>query len=323
MQPFVLTHLKHLATLVSGLGKDKKLLILIYHRVLDGPDFMRPSEIDIETFSWQMELLANHFNVLPLPEAIDRLKNSGLPSRAVSITFDDGYADNYTNALPILQRYGLTATFFIASGYLDGGRMWNDTVIEALRSMRQSRLDLSEIKLGSYDIGTTGQKLLASEQIIKQIKHLDFRQRAEYSHYIGQQAPSLPADIMLTSGQLKAISASGMEIGGHTVNHPILAKLSDEQALSEMASNKQFLEQLLGKPCRFFAYPNGRLGRDYLPAQTGLPKASGFQAALSTEWGVGNKKSDLWQLPRFTPWDRSPARFAGRLAGIYLKTADN
>jgi len=320
VQQFILGGLKQIATLASGLGKDKKLLILIYHRVLDEPDFMRPSEVDKKTFRWHMELLANHFNILPLSEAIDGLKNSSLPPRAVSITFDDGYADNYTNALPILQQQGLTATFFIASGYLDGGRMWNDTVIEAIRGMQQPCLDLSEIKLGAYDIGTTGQKLLASEQIIKAIKHLDFQQRAEYSHYMGQQAHSLPDNLMLTSEQLKAISASGMEIGGHTVNHPILAKLSDEEALSEIESNKQFLEQLLGKPCRFFAYPNGKLGRDYLPCQTGLPKASGFQAALSTEWGVANKEAEIWQLPRFTPWDRSPSRFMGRIISLYLKT---
>jgi len=124
MQAFVLHVLKPFATLASGLGAQKKLSILIYHRVLDQADFMRPGEVDKQAFTWQMQLLARYFNVLSLNEALSGLQNDNLPPRAVTITFDDGYADNLHNALPILKQFGLSATFFIASGYLDGGRMW-------------------------------------------------------------------------------------------------------------------------------------------------------------------------------------------------------
>ena len=163
--------LEPLATLASGIGKQKKLLIMIYHRVLDEPDFMRPGEVDKEAFTWQMELLAKHFNVLPLSEALERMQNDTLPPRAVCITFDDGYADNYTNALPILKQLNLTATFFIASGFLDGGRMWNDTVIESVRNSKSALLDLTKIGLGKFDVGNEIQKYEAAIQIIQLIKY--------------------------------------------------------------------------------------------------------------------------------------------------------
>lgn len=114
-------------------GGTRGLSILVYHRVLPQADPLFPSIVDAERFSLQLELLRRCFNVLPLPEALARLRNGSLPPRAACITFDDGYADNEAVALPLLRQHGLHATFFIASGFLDGGRMWNDTVIEAVR----------------------------------------------------------------------------------------------------------------------------------------------------------------------------------------------
>jgi peptidoglycan/xylan/chitin deacetylase (PgdA/CDA1 family) len=64
------------------------------------------------------------------------------------ITFDDGYADNVEVALPILLRYEIAADFFVSTGFLDGGRMWNDTVIEAFRATPLDRVDLGDFGLG-------------------------------------------------------------------------------------------------------------------------------------------------------------------------------
>ncbi len=319
MQSIVLGGLKHLATLASGLGKQKKLFILIYHRVLDEPDFMRPGEVDRHAFNWQMALLSRYFNVLSLDDALQRLQSDTLPPRAVTITFDDGYADNHANALPILKNHGLTATFFIASGYLNGGRMWNDSIIEAIRSMPQPLLDLSAIGLGRYALATPAEKAASTQQILTKIKHLAPEQRAEHTRYIEQQATYLPDDLMLSTEQLVQLHQNGMEIGGHTVTHPIMANLSDTEVIRELAENKQFLEQLLGGQIRYFAYPNGKTGQDYLPDQSALLKACGYQAALTTEWGVADKTSEVWQLPRFTPWDKSPIKFMARMARLYYQ----
>jgi len=318
MQSLILSGLKRIATLKSRISKQNQLFILIYHRVLDAPDFMRPWEVDKQQFSWQMELLATHFNALPLHDDLQQLKNNTLPSLAVAITFDDGYADNLLNAAPILKKHNLNATFFIASGYLDGGRMWNDTVIETIRTTTTKTLDLTAIGLGCFDISTPDQKSLAAQKILQKVKYLDPLKRQACAHHItGLSKEDLPNNLMLTTEQLRHLQQSGMEIGGHTVTHPILANLNEAEAKWEILENKQTLETLLGASIRYFAYPNGKPIQDYSPEQIGLVKQSGYLSALSTQAGVANKRSDLWQLPRFTPWDKSPITFMTRMIKLY------
>lgn len=316
---FLLAILKIIATVVSGFGKRSKLFILIFHRVLEKPDYMRPGEVDISEFSWQMEMLSKYFNVFPLDEALQKLQTGKLPSRAVCITFDDGYADNYDNALPILKRFNLSATFFIASGFLNGGRMWNDTVIEAVRNCRQTQLDLNEIGLGLFNVADQEKKQQSAMQIIQKIKHLDPSIRAAHTAFIAAQSQGLPNDLMMTSEQVVKLQENGMEIGGHTISHPILAKLDDNMAWIEIIENKTFLENLLKRPIRFFAYPNGKPNQDYNLQQIPLISKAGFQAAISTRRGVCNQASDIWQLPRFTPWDKTPIRYMLRMISVYLR----
>lgn len=319
IQEILLKLMQPLATLASGVGKRKKLFILIYHRVLDEPDVMRPGEVDKTAFTWQMRLLAKYFNVLPLHEALDRMHRDRLPPRAVTITFDDGYADNYTNALPILQQFGLTATFFIANGFLDGGRMWNDTVIEAVRNYDRQELDLTPIGLERFAVSDDVEKCRAAAQILRQIKHLPLERRDQHTHYIAAQSKNLPNNLMMTTEQLIQLHRSGMEIGGHTVNHPILAKLDEATARREIGDNKAFLEKLLNTELRFFAYPNGKPVEDYSPNQVSVVRECGYNAAVSTRWGVVDCNGDRWQLPRFTPWDSTPARFMLRLVQKYFE----
>jgi peptidoglycan/xylan/chitin deacetylase (PgdA/CDA1 family) len=317
-QAFLLSLLQFLTTLFSGIGKRKKLLIMIYHRVLDEPDYMRPSEVDKAAFCWQMQLLSKHFNVLPLSQALDLMRNDSLPPRAVSITFDDGYADNCTNALPILRQFNLTATFFIASGFLDGGRMWNDTVIETVRNLKTTVFDLTELGLGMFDVTSPEQKCDAAQHIINAIKHLPLEERASYVNGISVRSQDLPDDLMMTSDQLMQLHRSGMEIGGHTVNHPILAKLDEQTVKREITENKEFLENLLGSELKCFAYPNGKPETDYRKQQTAWVEQSGYIAAVSTRWGVATASDNTMELPRFTPWDKTAIKFMLRLCRIYL-----
>ena len=107
-----------------------RLSILIYHRVLARPDPLFPYEVDAKRFGQHLNLLKRFFTVIPLHDAVHLLARGKLPARAACITFDDGYADNAQVALPILQKHGMCATFFIATGFLDGGQMWNDKVID-------------------------------------------------------------------------------------------------------------------------------------------------------------------------------------------------
>ncbi len=226
-----------------------------------------------------------------------------------------------TTPCPSLKNFNLPATFFIATGFLNGGRMWNDTVIESVRNLQQTQLDLSKIGLGHFNVSDQEKKCQSATQIIQQIKHLDPEIRAEHAAFIATQSHNLPDNLMMTSEQVVQLQENSMEIGGHTVTHPILAKLDDEAAWLEITGNKTFLESILGRPIRFFAYPNGKPNQDYHLQQIPLVSKAGFQAAVSTRWGVCDQTSDIWQLPRFTPWDKTPLKFMLRMINMYIKTS--
>lgn len=293
----------------------QRLTIAIYHRVLPLPDPLRPGEIAAAAFDRQMRFLARHFAVLPLREAAQRLQAGTLPHRACCITFDDGYADNLTVALPILEKYRLPATVFVATGYLDGGRMFNDAVVDAIAAANCAELDLCAIGMGRHPVATIDEKRAAVAAILEQLKYMPPGERGERVDAIVAQAGGgpLPADIMLTSQQVCELAQRGVDIGGHTVAHTILATLDDAEARREILQGKQRLEAIVGQPVESFAYPNGRPGRDYAARHVALVRGLGFAVAVSTAHGVANRRTDIHQLPRFVPWGDSLAMLAARM----------
>lgn len=295
-------------------GGARGLSILLYHRVLAHADPLFPSQVDAARFALQMDVLGECCNVLPLAEAVARLRAGTLPPRAACITFDDGYADNATVALPLLRARGLHATFFIASGFLDGGRMWNDTVIEAVRRTPLPALEGGLPGLDVIRTGTHEEKRAAVDALLGALKYRPVHERAELvAQLAGASQAALPTDLMMSSAQVRALHNAGMEIGAHTVNHPILATLPSPVARSEMAAGREALEAIVGGRVGLFAYPNGKPGKDYTAEHVAMARGLGFDGAVSTAWGRG-WTGDTWQLPRFTPWDRRPLRFALRLA---------
>ncbi|TWI63020.1 polysaccharide deacetylase [Pseudoduganella lurida] len=310
----------HGAPLAKGLlrllspGGTRGLSILIYHRVLPQPDPLFPAEVDAAAFSAQLGMLKACCTVLPLPEAVRCMKAGTLPPRAAAITFDDGYADNATVALPILRRHGLHATFFVATGFLDGGRMWNDSVYEVVRRAPHDVLDASMLGLGTHPLHTLADRRRAIPALIGQLKYLPLAERHDkVARLVALAGVPLPDDLMMTTAQVQGLHAAGMAIGAHTINHPILARLSDAAARDEIAHGKLALEDLVGAPVTLLAYPNGRPGEDYDARHVAMARELRFEGAVSTSWG-SRRRPDLFQLPRFTPWDRSPLRFALRLA---------
>lgn len=312
---------------LSPAGARGRLSVLIFHRVLPEPDPIFPSEVDALTFDAICRWMKSWCNVLPLDLAAQQLQARTLPERAVAITFDDGYADNRTVAQPILARYGLPATFFIATDFLDGGRMWNDTVIESVRGCRSAQLDLSSLarpdgsgNLGQHALGTPSEKRQAIESIIGHIKYLPVAERKALAEQIaGCAGVRLPNDLMMTSQQVREMRQAGMQIGAHTRSHPILAKLGADAAYAEIADSRRLLEGILGERVGLFAYPNGKPGADYSSESVAIVRDLGFDAAVSTTWGASRAATDPFQIPRFTPWDRSKMRFGARFAGNLLR----
>lgn len=301
-------------SLASPGGMRGKLSILIYHRVLPTPDPLRSGDPDVTTFRWHAKLLRENFNVLPLRVAAKRLRDGSLPSRAACITFDDGYADNYTLALPILQAAGLPATFFIATGYLNGGCMFNDTLIEVAKRVPVGNCDLSSISLGVREIQTDADRLALTTALISHFKYQPAATRISGAECLAtQMGIKPPTDLMMTTAQLRALHAAGMAIGGHTNTHPILARQTLTDAEAEILTGKRSLETLLDAPVHVFAYPNGRPIQDYTADHVDMVSRCGFEAAVSTRPAAADRQCGLHELPRFTPWDRTPSRFALRL----------
>ncbi len=295
-------------------GDRSRLSILVYHRVLERADPLNDWDPIASEFEGQMRALSRFFTPLPLSEGVERLRSGTLPAHAACVTFDDGYRDNANVALPILRRHGVPATFFIATGYLNGGRMWNDTVVESIRAITLLEMDLKSFGLGVVRLSTPELRRKAIRDILVALKHLRSEERgtkvAEMEALAGNP---LPRDLMMRDGDVQSLRTSGMEIGAHTVTHPILTRMSSSDARREINESRECLAGILNEPISLFAYPNGKPGQDYTAEHVRMVRDAGFGAAVSTAWGVASKGSDLFQLPRFTPWDRRPTRFALRL----------
>lgn len=317
LSPWAAVAFRRYGTLVAPGGRRGSLLVLIFHRVLPQPDPLLPDEPDVAAFAAQMDVVRATCHVMPLFEAVERLHSDSLPPRAASITFDDGYANNLTHAAPILKERGLPATIFVATGFLRGGQMWNDTVIEAVRRAGDE-LDLSALGLGCYSLPDVPARRRAFEAIITALKYRDPAERiAKASALAEQVGRDLPTDLMLSESQIAQLPSQGIEVGAHTVTHPILACVDGSTAKREIAASKSTLEAATRERVSLFAYPNGRPHRDYERVHVEMVQQAGFSAAVSTAWGVGYRNSDRFQLPRMLPWDKSAVRFAARLLGTY------
>jgi peptidoglycan/xylan/chitin deacetylase (PgdA/CDA1 family) len=303
-------------------GGKRGLSIFIYHRVLPHKDPLFPGEVDSADFDRDLRRIASMFNVIPLLDAV-RLSAAGtLPPRAACITFDDGYADNAEVALPILQRHRLPATFFVATGFLNGGRMWNDSVIEMVRSAPDGVLDFSAFGFGVHEVTSVEQRKAAIKALIGQLKYLPMSERLQQvNRLVDAIGCVLPDNLMMTTAQVVQLHKAGMGIGAHTVNHPILASIDLATARAEIADGKQALEAMIGEAVTLFAYPNGKPDADYRAEHVALVKELGFQGAVSTAWGACKGEPDVYQLPRFSPWDRTPIRFALRMVSNLRKSA--
>ena len=295
---------------------SSRLSILIFHRVHAQIDPLFPHEPDAARFDAMMCYVAATFRVLTLGEAVSRLEQGTLPARSLVITFDDGYADNADVALPILQKHGLRATFFISTGFLDGGRMWNDSVIECLRASPLDAIDLEYPGLGPCPMRTVDDRRNTIDRLLPHIKYLTLSGREEAIARLQAlcRVNALPDELMMTSEQVQGLHRAGMEIGAHTVNHPILTSLTPQEAESEIRAGRMQLQEIIAAPVDVFAYPNGKPDQDYADCHVEMVRKQGFRGAVSTAPGVGKTGDDLFQLPRFTPWGKSLSVWGARLA---------
>ena len=289
------------------------LQILIYHRVLDEYDPLTPCGITATHFYKQIEILSKYYHVLQIDEALALLASGNLPPNSVSITFDDGYKDCLTIAFPILKSFNLSATVFVATGYLNKGMMWNDSIKEYLRHF-EGKLDLRDMGLDLYLIQNDYSRLMAYNAIIKNIKYETNEIKFNVINIIAEHVNfKNDINLMLSDNDVIMLNQAGFEIAAHTHTHPILTTVNPFQAYKEILKSKVYLQLLLNKPINYFAYPNGKPNIDFKQIHCNIVKELGFKAAFTTYEAALCHKHDMMQIPRFTPWDVNTIKFRSRL----------
>ena len=299
------------------------LSILLFHRVLAERDPFRPGDLTAAEFDGIVGVLARNFAVLSLDEAVARLEANALPRGALAITFDDGYRDNLDVAAPILAAHRVPATVFVSTGFLDGSWMFNDRVIEACKVTRCTSATFPSLRAEPLDLSTVEAKVAAAHAILDNAKYLEFDARlaavADFEDRLGTRPGRGP---MLDEDGIRRLRASGVAIGAHTVDHPILANLDDSAARAQIHQSRERLIDILREPVTQFAYPNGQPGRDYGRTHVAMVKEAGFRCAVSTTPCTARPGMDRYELPRFTPWDKSGWRFAARLLAMRIRDRD-
>ncbi len=214
--------LKPLTGTIAALRGGRRIVVLTYHRVLAEPDPLRGGDVTAVDFESHVRTIASYFNAMTFGDAAAALAAGGFPSNSVAITFDDGYRDNHDIALPILKKYGVPATFFVTTGFLDGDVMWNDVVIESVRARIGDSIDLTAIGGERATLETAGDAAALLRKILPQIKRLPPEQRlqavADLSLAAGYARESR---LMMTPSEVRSMHRSGMEIGCDTVCAPI------------------------------------------------------------------------------------------------------
>jgi len=308
--------LRALTSLAAPAGARSKLSVFYFHRTLATPDPLLRGEPDARMFDNILGWIGAQFRVLDPLEACERLYSGTLPARPAIISFDDGYHDNFTVALPILQRHRMRAAFFVASRFVDGGMMFNDRVIETVRRCPDGALQVpmfAQSDPQGLPLRNDTERRGAIERILGGVKHLPLAERerrvVELEREVGT-TPMLP--MMMSAEQVKALHDAGMRVGGHTRTHPILCALGDADAYGEIAGGLEDLAAITGERPTLFAYPNGRRGKDFDSRHVAMVQRAGCAYAFTTEPGAAASDSARFELPRFTPWDRSRVRFGLR-----------
>ena len=305
--------IKYLIDSSAYLFGKNKLNILTYHRVGDSGSAVAMTEA---LFEQHLLWLKRYFNPIDLAEGIKLQKEGKLPPRSVAITIDDGYVDSYKIIFPLLQKYQLQATFFISTAGLEAEYLWDELVAYNIMNTPIKTLEFNNV---SYELTTQKERITCLMACLDKIKYHSVAERNALIEHLLQQTKQLNlADRFLTKEQISLLHKSGMGIGAHTHNHPILNNESDDFARKEIEQSKDVLEKIIKEPIHYFAYPNGKYTQDFENRHIEMVQSAGFKAAFSTDWGVlSDFETECFQIKRFTPWNETELRFALRLALNY------
>ena len=242
--------------------------ILNYHRVNDFNDPFTIDSVSVKDFKNQMQHISKYYSVFSLEQILARIKDdTGLPKNCLAVTFDDGYADNYTFAYPILKKYNLLATIFLTVDCIETQASLSfDQILSAFKATGKKRF-VCPITETVFDVDSMEKKLHAAHIMLEQLKKQENAQRKKSIHAVLKElgiasTEAQDASNLLTWPRIKEMSRHNLTFGSHTMTHPILANLPVSELDWELATSRQVIENQIGKAVRLFAYPNGK-GRDF------------------------------------------------------------
>jgi peptidoglycan/xylan/chitin deacetylase (PgdA/CDA1 family) len=300
-------------------------LILGYHRISAVQDDVYEVCVSPENFARQMESLRKYVHPISLSKLVQGLKEGFLPPKSVAVTFDDGYADNFYAAKPILEEYDIPATVFICTGYM-GREFWWDELERLVLSSRADpralhlRVGRGQFQWEPSQVNSEMDNPEAHRQFHRGLYHfllsLDIE---DQNHAIGLirswsgiSSSGISTPRAMSEDELLRLADGGLiEVGAHTSHHPILPQLSFERQKEEIQSSKRDLEALLSEKIAGFSYPNGRATVD---AKT-LVQEMGFSYACTSLHDVVRPGSDVYELTRFWQKDVDGDQF---LQGLRL-----
>ena len=268
--------------------------IINYHRVGDDSDIFL-NKLDTQTFERELHYIEERFKILPLNELSQHLE-AGAPggNSFAAITFDDGYKDNFTQALPILRKHGIKAAFFPITDVLDRESMlWVDEVRYMIHQSDEKEIWWNE-KHVSLD--SPVEKETAVNQIVSSLRSRETRDGLnKLRESCGCKAPHVLIESLYMSWEeVKEISEEEHLIGSHTLSHPDLTLLSLAETREEVVNSKKRLEKKLGVEVNSFAYPFGASNEE----TEELIESSGYRCGLGAEPGLVRKNPDIYNLRR-------------------------
>jgi peptidoglycan/xylan/chitin deacetylase (PgdA/CDA1 family) len=273
--------------------------ILLYHHVCPSNYNWCTKPLSPRSFERQMEYFCQNYEILSLDTLVQYLQQGGpLPEKAVVITFDDGYKDNYLYAYPTLVKHGIPATIFLTTSHIGSSKLfWFNEVKYLVQSTPLNQLELDE--LGSYPLRTEADRFRNSLIISRRLRKLpEARKRELIAKLLNTCQIDIPdnlgEELFLSWDEVREMSEGGISFGAHTVTHPVLTNLPLEQARWEIAQSKKHIEEKLGKEVTAFAYPFGPFNAEI----AGLVKESGFISAVTTEPELVNRKANPYELGR-------------------------
>jgi peptidoglycan/xylan/chitin deacetylase (PgdA/CDA1 family) len=303
---------------------DEPALILMYHRVAELLDDPFGLAVSPDNFLKQIEFLKASYNVIDANELCERRKTGkSLPKKSIIITFDDGYLDNYTTALPVLEHFDAATIFFIATANIGRkNEFWSDAlgwvlyeteVLPAFLAVCVNGQEYGFNTLTSLDRSEAYKKL---HTILKQTNPV-YREEALgfILDWAGLPQSGRDTHRFMGSADVANLAASSVAtIGAHTHNHPQLSSLSRDDQYGEILQSLEVLRSLTGRSIKHFSYPYGSIS-EYDCNSIEICKSLGVDLAYGG-WGVLYRWSDNYQLPRINVGNWDVDTFTAKLAQL-------